>query len=109
MPHLHKYDAHPWGQRVWFTQDEKTLRRVAKNWQLNVDLEGSLGLCWSSTGPYVIWVKPGCTAPILVHECTHAALAILEYCGIDPRSGDGEPMCYLLQRMLEAFLPHLLP
>lgn len=109
MKHITRYRADPWRQEVWFTQDRKTLKRLGKRFDLNLDLTGSLGACWTTKGPYVLWVQPGAPVPILTHECTHATLNILDYVGIDPRSADGEPMCYTLQRMLETFIPRLIP
>ena len=39
----------------------------------------------------------------MAHELAHVALHVFERCGIDPRSGNGEPFCYLLsQLMLDA-------
>ncbi len=44
------------------------------------------------------------TSPVyLAHELSHVVLDLFECIGIDPRSGNGEPFCYLLsQLMLEA-------
>ena len=42
----------------------------------------------------------------LAHELSHVVLHVFERCGIDPRSGGGEPFCYLLsQLMLDAAVP----
>lgn len=101
------YSAHPWAQYVIFTQDPTALKALGRTYELNLDLTDTDGACWNTKRPYVIWVKPGAGVPVLVHECTHATLNILKYCGIDPQSADGEPMCYTLQRMLECFLPQL--
>jgi hypothetical protein len=110
MKNVHKYLAHPWGREVWFTQDDKALKALGKKFSLNIDLEGSLGLCWgTSTRVLVIWVRPGADVTVLAHECCHAALDILDYAGMNPAHANGEPMCYTLQRMLEQFTPHLLP
>lgn len=49
---------------------------------------------------YLIWAE---SAPIMAHELSHVILHVFERCGIDPRSGNGEPFCYMLsQLMLEA-------
>jgi hypothetical protein len=42
---------------------------------------------------------------VLVHEAAHCALAILDYCGIQPGEGRGEPYCYLLQSLLLLLQP----
>lgn len=49
---------------------------------------------------YLIWAeKPH----LLAHEISHVVLHVFERCGIDPRSGNGEPFCYMLsQLMMEA-------
>jgi hypothetical protein len=108
MRTVHKYQAHPWGRSVWMTQDPSALRILAKRFQLSLeDLTTSEGLCWETQGPTVIWVSPGSGVDVLVHECTHATLDILEYAGINAHAAEGEPMCYTLQRMVSAFLPHL--
>jgi len=57
--------------------------------------EGKDGL-WTC----LVWAKKPHT---MAHELSHVALHVLERCGIDPRSGNGEPFCYLLsQLMLDA-------
>lgn len=57
--------------------------------------EGKDGL-WT----YLVWAEKPHT---LAHELAHVALHVFERCGIDPRSGNGEPFCYLLgQLMLDA-------
>lgn len=49
---------------------------------------------------YLVWAEKPHT---LAHELAHVALHVFERCGIDPRSGNGEPFCYLLsQLMLDA-------
>lgn len=103
------YQAHPWGQLVFFTQSDKALKKLGATYNLPLDREDCLGLCWNTSGPYIIWVKQGEGAAILAHECGHVVLEILGYVGADPRQANGEPFCYTLQRMLETFLPHLLP
>ena len=47
---------------------------------------------------YLIWAE---SAPILAHELSHAILHTFERCGIDPRSGNGEPFCYLLSALMK--------
>lgn len=57
--------------------------------------EGKDGL-WT----YLVWAEAPHT---LAHELSHVVLHVFERCGIDPRSGNGEPFCYLLsQLMLDA-------
>lgn len=49
---------------------------------------------------YLVW---GESAAQLAHELSHVVLHVFERCGIDARSGNGEPFCYMLsQLMLEA-------
>jgi hypothetical protein len=107
MKHVVKHDAAPWaGQSVWFTQDLKTLRRLCKTAKVPCDVEGSNGVMITTKGPYLIYVRPGASVTSLVHETAHAAMDILEYCGVDPRQAQGEPFCYTQQAMLTTFLPH---
>lgn len=108
MKHLIKHKARPWGQEVWFTQDPKTLRRLSKRFGFSCsDADDAVGVLWTTSGPYVLWVDPKATASTLVHECCHATLNILTYCGVDPVASKGEPCCYTLDSMVDAFLPHL--
>jgi hypothetical protein len=111
MKNVHKYLAHPWGREVWFTQDDKALEALGKKFDLNLKgREESLGLCWGTAfDVIVIWVRPGAGVDVLVHECCHAALDIIDYAGFNPAAANGEPMCYSLQRMVAQFTPHLLP
>lgn len=37
---------------------------------------------------------------VLAHEISHVVLHVFERCGIDPRSGNGEPFCYMLSQLL---------
>lgn len=110
MKNIHKHPADPWGREVWLTQDYQTLKKLGDRFDLDIDTATSDGLCWGTAGPViVIWVRPGAPVDVLVHECTHATLDILDWVEIDPLSARGEPMCYTLQRMVAAFIPHLLP
>ncbi|SAK95822.1 hypothetical protein AWB76_07203 [Caballeronia temeraria] len=109
MKNVIKHQAHPWGREVWFTQDQKALEALGRKFDLNTNTEGSLGLCWGTSGPLIIWIRPGAGHGVMAHECCHAALDILDYAGMNPAHSNGEPMCYTLQRMIEAFTPHLLP
>ena len=34
------------------------------------------------------------------HEMSHVVLHVFERCGIDPRSGNGEPFCYMLSQLM---------
>lgn len=54
--------------------------------------EGKDGL-WT----YLIWAKNNHT---LAHELAHCVLHVFERCGIDPRSGGGEPFCYMLSQLV---------
>lgn len=110
MKHVIKHQVDPWGLEVWFTQDTKALEALGKQFNLHIETKDSLGLCWgTSTRVIVIWVEPGAGQGVLAHECCHAALDIIDYVGFNPTAANGEPMCYTLQRMIEAFTPHLLP
>ena len=44
----------------------------------------------------------------LVHELGHVTIIVCEYAGIDPRSGNGEPFCYLLDYLFAEFAPILM-
>lgn len=46
---------------------------------------------------YIVWGK---SQSYLAHEISHAILHMFERCGIDPRSGNGEPFCYMLSQLL---------
>lgn len=46
---------------------------------------------------YLVWAKD---TPQLAHEFSHVVLHVFERCGIDPRSGNGEPFCYMLSQLL---------
>lgn len=49
---------------------------------------------------YLVWAEKPHT---MAHELAHVVLHVFERCGIDPRSGNGEPFCYMLsQVMLDA-------
>lgn len=39
----------------------------------------------------------------LAHELSHVVLHVFERCGIDPRSGGGEPFCYMLSQLIIDF------
>lgn len=54
--------------------------------------EGADGM-WT----YLVWADAPHT---LAHEMAHVVLHIFERCGIDPRSGNGEPFCYMLSQLL---------
>lgn len=49
---------------------------------------------------YLVW---GAKPHTLAHELCHVVLHVFERCGIDPRTGGGEPFCYMLSQLfLEA-------
>lgn len=82
--------AAPYGIRVTFTANRKTFER----W-VQCDTTGAAGMCSDVTarGVYVgVFDRNPAT---LVHECVHAALAILTYCGIDATNDRGEVLAYL--------------
>lgn len=110
MKNVHEHPAAPWGCKVLFTQDEAAMRKLAKHYDLSFNRDPDTdGLCWSTGSTFIVWVAPGAPVQVLAHECGHATLDILDWVGINAHHANGEPMCYTLQRMLEAFLPHLLP
>jgi len=47
---------------------------------------------------YLVW---GDKPAALIHELTHCALYTFEHIGSDPRECNGEPFCYLLDRLIE--------
>lgn len=56
------------------------------------------GLIW--------WTRP----ETLVHELAHVVLDIFTEVGIDPRTGNGEPFCYMLSQLhLEAMQKPVTP
>lgn len=101
-----KYTAHPYGTTVLLCPTEKALKRAVERFNLE-DPGNALGVFYDVPGgPLILSARDGC-ALTLVHECTHATLAILAHVGIDPREARGEPMAYLLEHMLTHFIPHL--
>lgn len=46
---------------------------------------------------YLVWGK---NLHSLVHELSHVVLHVFERCCIDPRSGGGEPFCYMLSQLV---------
>ena len=46
---------------------------------------------------YLVWAS---SPHSLAHEIGHVVLDLFDWCGIDPRSGGGEPFCYLLSQLL---------
>jgi len=82
--------AAPYGIRVTFTASRKTFER-----RVRCDTTGAAGMCSDVTakGVYVgVFDRNPAT---LVHECVHAALAILSYVGIDVRNDRGEALAYM--------------
>ena len=78
-------------------------KRVFAAWgELTCSTEGRVAGGGGKDGlwTYLVWAEKPHT---LAHELAHVALHVFERCGIDPRSGNGEPFCYLLsQLMLDA-------
>lgn len=54
-------------------------------------------VCDDETGwTYVVWADGPAN---MVHELSHVALHVFDWCGIDPRDADGEPFCYFLAHL----------
>lgn len=97
------YTAAPYGRRVKLYLTEKALNRALARlkWER---APGALGLCYNTPKAILLRVRDK-SKYTLLHECTHAALMILEHVGIDPTAAGGEPMAYLLEHMYAHFAP----
>lgn len=95
------YNAKPYGVKVRFAPTLAQARAVCTRLGITMP-EGCVGFTsWLSDGSILLAVLDGSRAT-LVHECTHAALFVMEFVGIDPFASNGEPMAYLLDSMYTA-------
>lgn len=95
------YHAKPYGVKVRFAPSLKQARAICSRMGVSLP-EGCVGFtAWAPDGSIILAVLDGNRAT-LVHECTHAALFVLEHVGIDPFASNGEPMAYLLDSMYTA-------
>jgi hypothetical protein len=95
------YHAQPYGIKVRFAFTERMARYLFRRFKAEW-IDGCAGLtAWADDGSIILVVLDGKRAT-LVHECTHAALFVLEHVGIDPFASNGEPMAYLLDSMYTA-------
>lgn len=53
--------------------------------------------CRKGAWQYLVWAE---TLPNMAHELAHVVFHVFGNCGIDPRSGDEEPFCYLLAQLI---------
>lgn len=100
------YTAHPYRQTVQLCLTEKAIKRAAKALNFDAPMDALGFTAYPILGPITIYVADGCPMTLL-HECTHATLAVLDHVGIDPQSSRGEPMCYLLEHMYAHFFKAL--
>lgn len=61
-----------------------------------VYVEGRKGEIW-----FLVYGK---SAPIMAHEFVHCLLKLFELVGIDPGASSGEPLCYMLTRLMKETL-----
>ena len=51
----------------------------------------------SKVTAYLVWGE----GPFdLIHELTHCVLYLFEQIGVDPRDGNGEPFCYMMDHVM---------
>lgn len=97
---------------MYFIPDEKTWARCLDYMGLKpgggANGKASLNI-HSKTGDKVILVGVfDGELSTLVHECGHVAFWILDHVGVKLADGEGnEAYCYLLQTLVDLFLPHL--
>lgn len=81
----------PYGLRGVFTDSPRDFGRLA-----GTALRDCLGVYMvGKKGEHVIGVFDG-NLYTLVHECVHAAMAVLQQVGIDPLSNNSESLAYLV-------------
>ena len=73
---------------------------------------GRGGLCWyGCNATTVIWMGDIPRSPkqisILVHECAHATVHILDSAGVPVKPKTDEALCYLLDHLVQKFLEQM--
>lgn len=84
-------DVAPYGLRAVFTDTPRDFGRLYGG----TPRESLGAYVVGKKGEHVIGVFDG-NLYTLVHECVHAAAAILQQVGIDPLSNQSEPLAYLV-------------
>lgn len=95
------YHAKPYGVKVRFAPTLKQARAICTKLKVLLPTDCVGFTTWAPDGSIIVAVLDGNRAT-LVHECTHAALFVLQHVGIDPFAANGEPMAYLLDSMYAA-------
>lgn len=91
------YTVQPYGLRVVFTDTVKEFHALRHHKDFSArDLSGAFDA--GKAADCVIGIFDG-RLFTLVHEVVHAALHILQTCGIDPTSSNGEPLAYLVDHL----------
>lgn len=89
----HTVTVAPYGAVVTFSRSKVGWSRLAPE----SPAKGLAGACTElSPGHYLIGWFDG-KLSTLVHECTHAAMFLLQHVGIDPTDSQGETLAYLLE------------
>jgi hypothetical protein len=96
----HKISLKPYPGELYFTNTKELLIKTQKKISgedMIVD-DGNDGLCVSlqSSGRETIYIVYASHIQALVHEMGHVALRVFLEISSDPRAGNGEPFCYLL-------------
>jgi len=94
---------YPCGE-VWVCKSMKVLKRefeaiTKEKWSSEQATEG-ICVTVNNSGSCVYLVYAPRPA-ILAHEICHALLDAFDHIGSDPRSGEGEPFCYMLSTLID--------
>jgi hypothetical protein len=92
------YTVQPYGLKIVYTDTVKEFH--ALRYHTEVSFKGTAGAFdGGKKVDGVIGVFDG-RLMTLVHECVHAASALLQTCGIDPLSNTAEPLAYLVDHLV---------
>lgn len=85
----------PYGLRITFTDALREFHGLAPGY----DGTGAVGACAPGKRVDLVVGVFDRRWQTLVHECTHAAVSLLQRVGIDPLSNNAEPLAYLVDHL----------
>ncbi len=101
---MHELSLRPYHGRLYLAANKTEFEAqyaalLGKSCVLGRHERGRFAGCEADDGAwtYLVWAS---SPHSLAHELAHVVLHVFDLCGIDPRSGDGGPFCYLLSQLL---------
>lgn len=100
---MNEISLRPYPGRLFVVATKRDYKKAHKRiFQKRVSIpKGMFGRCTfqckQGSWKYLVWAD---NHQNMAHELAHVVFHVFDICGIDPRSGNEEPFCYLLSQLV---------